>query len=311
MEILSAVSKELGINVNELRRLSSVAPKKYKVYTIPKRQSGFRLIAQPTSEIKRIQREVVKILASKLIVHDAAKAYKVSIGIKDNAKIHMANAYLLKMDFQNFFNKIKPALLFDKLHSQGVILSGEDKAFLEGILFWKPGKKRSITLVLSVGAPYSPFVSNFVMYDFDSYISNWCSTRNISYSRYADDITFSTAEKNILFEVPKVVRFALSLCAKGISLNESKTVFTSKAHNRHVTGVTLTVDGNLSLGRQKKRIISTLLHKYTLGILAKEDVLILKGFVGHALYIEPNFIARMKIKYGKEVIHDLFSEEGM
>lgn len=311
MEILSAVSKELGMNVNELRRLADVAPKKYKVYTIPKRQSGFRLIAQPTSEIKRIQREIVKKLASKLIVHDAAKAYRFSIGIKDNAKIHMANPYLLKMDFQNFFNKIKPTLLFDKIKSQGIILSNEDKMFLEGMLFWKPGKKRSVTLVLSVGAPSSPFISNFVMCDFDAYISKWCSARNISYSRYADDITFSTGEKNILFEVPKVVRQALSLCAKGISLNESKTVFTSKAHNRHVTGVTLTVDGVLSLGRQKKRVISSMIHKYTLGILAKEDVLSLKGFVGHALYIEPEFIARMKIKYGKDIMCAIFSEEGV
>ncbi|MEQ4740850.1 retron St85 family RNA-directed DNA polymerase [Klebsiella michiganensis] len=311
MEILSAVSKELGMNVNELRRLAEVAPKKYKVYTIPKRQSGFRLIAQPTSEIKRIQRAVVKLLASRLIVHDAAQAYKISIGIKDNAKIHMANPYLLKMDFQNFFNKIKPILLFDKLKSQGVVLSYEDRRFLEGILFWKPGKKRSITLVLSVGAPSSPFISNFVMYDFDAYISNWCTARSISYSRYADDITFSTDEKNVLFEVPKTVRYALSLCAKGISLNESKTVFTSKAHNRHVTGVTLTVDGELSLGRHKKRVISSMLHQYTLGILPKEDVMTLKGFVGHALYIEPKFIVRMKIKYGKDIIHELFSEEGM
>lgn len=311
MELLSAVSKELGININELMRLANVAPKKYKVYTIPKRQSGFRLIAQPTSEIKRIQREIVRVLSPKLVVHDSAKAYKNSIGIKDNAKVHMANPYLLKMDFQNFFNKIKPAIFFEKLERQGLILSIADKMFLEGMLFWKPGKKRSITLVLSVGAPSSPFISNFIMYDFDTFIHNWCFNKNIAYTRYADDITFSTAVKDTLFEVPKLIRNALQVYARGISINESKTVFTSRAHNRHVTGVTLTVDGELSLGRQKKRMISSLLHKYMLGILPDDDVRSLRGLVGHAVYIEPKFIERMKVKYGSAVIRNLYLEEGM
>lgn len=311
MELLSAVSKVLGIKINELMRLSNVAPKKYKVYTIPKRQSGFRLIAQPTSEIKRIQREIVKILSSKLSLHDSAKAYRYSVGIKDNAIVHRANPYLLKMDFQNFFNKIKPAIFFEKIERQGIVLSTADKNFLEGMLFWKPGKKRSITLVLSVGAPSSPFISNFIMYEFDEFIYNWCLTNKISYTRYADDITFSTSVKGVLFEVPKLIKNTLQVYAKGISLNESKTIFTSRAHNRHVTGVTLTVDGELSLGRQKKRMISSLLHKYLLGILSDDEVRSLRGLVGHAMYIEPKFIERMKVKYGNSVMRNLYVEEGM
>lgn len=308
MELLQAVSKELGITINELLHLANVAPKKYKVYTIPKRQSGFRLIAQPTSEIKNIQRTIVKLLSSRLTIHKAAKAYIADTGIKDNAKIHMNNPYLLKMDFQNFFNKIKPELFFDKLKPHNFSLSASDRDFLEGMLFWKPGKKRSITLVLSVGAPSSPFISNFVMCDFDNHLNNWCLKHKVSYSRYADDITFSSHEKDILFQIPKIVRRELLTHAKGMSLNESKTVFSSKAHNRRVTGVTLTVEGTLSLGRSKKRMISSLLHKYSIGILTFEDISNLRGLIGHALYIEPEFIDRMKLKYGENIINKLNSE---
>ncbi|HCN8126267.1 TPA: RNA-directed DNA polymerase, partial [Escherichia coli] len=53
-------------------------------------------------------------------------------------------------------------------------------------------------LVLSVGAPSSPFISNIVMSSFDEEISSFCKENKISYSRYADDLTFSTNERDVL-----------------------------------------------------------------------------------------------------------------
>ncbi|EAP1897912.1 RNA-directed DNA polymerase, partial [Salmonella enterica] len=284
------------------------APKKYKVYYIPKRGAGFRVIAQPTKELKNVQRFIVSLLQPKLPVHHKAMAYEYKKSIKDNALLHKDNNYILKMDFQNFFNKIKPDIFFSKLENTGLKLDSFDENTLRNLLFWRPGKKRSTTLILSVGAPSSPFISNFVMYDFDKSLDDWCRNNGITYSRYADDITFSTNIKDILCRVPKVVKKMLSLHVPGLSINESKTIFTSMAHNRHVTGVTLTPQGNLSIGRDRKRMLSAKIHKYSLGLLSSEEINKTKGMIAFANYLEGDFLLRLQKKYGCELITKFLME---
>ncbi|CNH75640.1 Retron-type reverse transcriptase [Yersinia aldovae] len=305
MSIYNQLCEKMKVDPVDLDFFSHNAPKKYKVYSIPKRTVGHRLIAQPTSELKEYQRALVSILEKSLPIHESAYAYRKNIGIKQNALKHVANSYLLKMDFQNFFNKIKPEIFFSKLLKANIEISDDDRKILKNLLFWKPGLRRSVTLVLSVGAPSSPLITNFVMYYFDEHMTNWCKKNKISYTRYADDITFSTNTKSILFSVPSIVRTILKQEIPGMSINESKTIFSSKAHNRHVTGVTLTTDNKISLGRKKKKEISALLHRFTLKILPPEDISFLIGLLSHAKNIEPVFLSRMKSKYGEDTFYNL------
>src|SRR5574343_1201175 len=87
--------------------------------------------------------------------------------------------------------------------------------------------------MLSIGAPSSPLISNFIMYFFDEKIQNICKENNTLYTRYADDLTFSTNVKNLLFEFPNIVAAILEEETQGqIKINNKKTVFSSKAHNR-------------------------------------------------------------------------------
>ena len=65
----------------------------------------------------------------------------------------------------------------------------QDKFFIEKILFWQPIKHRKTKLILSVGAPSSPVISNFCMYEFDNRIHAACNKLEITYTRYADDLT--------------------------------------------------------------------------------------------------------------------------
>lgn len=132
------------------------------------------------------------------------------------------------------------------------------------------------------------------MFDFDSAISEWCAEFGIVYTRYADDITFSTTRKNILFSVPKIVKNMLAEHASGITINEAKTIFTSKAHNRHVTGVTITTDGKLSIGRKRKKYLHSLVFKYSKGELTNDEVLYAKGLMSYCIHIERNIIIKMK-----------------
>lgn len=302
MLIEDTLCEKLNIKKHELRQFCLYATKKYKVYSIPKRTGGNRLIAQPTHELKKYQRIIISILMNALPIHSSAYAYREGLSIKDNALQHVNSSYLLKMDFQNFFNKIKPSLFFSALRIHNLTFSSADLSILESLLFWKPGVKRSKTLVLSVGAPSSPLITNFVMYSFDVQITKWCKDKGITYTRYADDISFSTNIKDVLFLVPNIVKKMLRETIPGMTVNESKTVFSSKAHNRHITGVTLSTDNNISLGRKKKKFISSLIFKFREGVLPAEEAQYLRGLLSHASNIEPLFIARMKKKYGEPTI---------
>lgn len=303
MSIFSTLADKLLMSEEELLRFALTMPRRYKKYEILKRNGiDTRQIAQPSRESKFIQRMIIDELRSVLRVHKAATAYEKETGIRLNALRHLNSRYLLKMDFKNFFPSITPELFFAVAESSGVEFEQVDKVFLEHALFFRA--KRRSRLRMSIGAPSSPFISNFVMNTFDHAMMKFCVERNISYTRYADDLTFTTNEKNVLFDLPKMVATLLAeYCFKKIRINSSKTVFSSKRFNRHVTGIVLTNNNELSIGRARKREIASLINSFRYGALSEDATLKLKGLMAHAYHIEPDFIARMKLKYSYEVVN--------
>ncbi|EJL6496554.1 RNA-directed DNA polymerase, partial [Vibrio cholerae] len=216
-------------NSNFTNLLRAIPSKHYKVYKIPKKRLGFRTIAQPTPAVKVIQKQIVDYLIPKTSIHTSALAYVSGKGVKDNALQHVKSDYLLKVDLENFFNSITPKMLVKALKHQGIDVSETDIMVLSQFLFWNITKKANGKLVLSIGAPSSPFVSNLVMFAFDQRMSKLCRSRDITYTRYADDLTFSTTHKNILFQHLNEVRKVLKKeFGARLVLNESKTVFSSK-----------------------------------------------------------------------------------
>ncbi|GAB2702346.1 retron St85 family RNA-directed DNA polymerase [Aliiglaciecola aliphaticivorans] len=308
VKLYKELTDKLSISRSSLTRFSDSAPKKYKVYTIPKRSSGQRVIAHPSKKLKNIQRELVNILSSTFRSHDSAFAYKKGLSIKDNAQKHINSKYLLKMDFSNFFNSITPSVLFLICEKNHIHWSRAEQRLLTNILFWNKTKSDGGKLVLSVGAPSSPLISNFVLFDFDCEINKFCSSYNINYSRYADDITFSTNQKGLLFGVPNVVKNILrDIYKDSITINDLKTVYSSKKHNRHVTGVTISSENKLSIGRARKRMISSLIHQYRIGTIGQDDALYLQGLLAFSISIEPEFIERMKLKYSENVVNSVLN----
>lgn len=306
MQIHQFLSTELATTKEQINQFALLAPNKYKIYSIPKRTSGSRVIAHPSKLLKNYQRKIIQLLTEVLPVHEAACAYKKGTGIKHNAMKHRKSKYLLKMDFQNFFHSITPSLLFSIVSKANVKFTREDKNLLTKLLFWSPSKRIRGKLILSVGAPSSPFISNAIMFFFDVSLSKICSEMGVTYTRYADDMTFSTNNKKILFDIPSIVKTLLIDEFEGfISVNESKTVYSSKAHNRHITGVTITNEGSLSIGRARKRYISSLIHKFKIGELPSEDVGYLQGLIAFSRDIEPQFEFRMIKKYSLDTLKNI------
>ena len=302
MNIIEFISEGLFLPADEVRNYINTIPRRYKKFTIKKRNGGERLIAQPARTVKQLQKAIAgHYLQDKVMIHERAFAYVNGRGIKENAEAHKNNQYILKMDFKNFFLSIKPEMFIGVLEKQGIKVSDDDSFVIRNLFFWK--LRRNSSLRLSIGAPTSPFISNVTMYFFDSEISDFCDGLNITYSRYADDLTFSSNQKKILFNIPIVVKKILSdVGLNSIKINKEKTVFSSKKFNRHVTGITLSNSDNLSLGRERKRLISSMIHHHKLEVLDIDEILKLKGYLGFAKHIEPSFIIRMKAKYGDEFI---------
>lgn len=311
LNLYAKLTKELNKSRSGIEGFIANAPMKYKVYTIPKRTSGQRVIAHPSKRLKVLQRALVAVLQPLLDTHPKAMAYKKGTGIKQNAELHKKNDYILKLDFNDFFNSITPEIFINHCVQKEIVLSDAEKKLLINTFFWNKTKKTDGKLVLSVGAPSSPFLSNVIMYNFDEFFENYCRQKNISYSRYADDLTFSTSDKNVLFQIVKLVKKQLRIMfSNKITINEFKTVFSSKAHNRHITGITINNNGELSIGRNRKRLISSLIHKFTLGKLDVELSRHLQGLLSFSSDIEPNFRSRMELKYSPELIEKIIKFRG-
>lgn len=304
------MSDILSLPAHDVARLIVRAPYAYKRYFIPKKSGGVRPIAQPAKETKVIQRLLVDNWFSQLPIHECAAAYREGSSIKANAERHKQNSYIAKFDFSNFFGSITEAdianhlsyVLSDKISAQSI----RDIARVSCVR-----DKVTSRLTLSIGAPSSPSLSNSIMYYFDLAVNSWCIDRNIVYTRYADDLTFSTNDKGATYEIEKLILETLkNIPYPRLQINTEKTVYASKKKQRRITGLIISNDNEVSLGRDKKRLISAMIHRHSNSELDEKSILHLQGLLGFAQDIEPLFVAKMRGKYTGRLISDLLSQRG-
>ncbi|MDD5388690.1 MAG: retron St85 family RNA-directed DNA polymerase [Gallionellaceae bacterium] len=299
MNLLERLTREFPITEREARILLLTAPSRYKTHYIEKRHGrGRRLIAQPTAEVKLLQRWALTEYVSQLPIHEAATAYRTGIGIREHAGKHADKHYLLKLDFKDFF----PSILGNDflLHAKSYASIAEaDAEFLMRLLFRYDKEKKDFSL--SIGAPSSPAVSNTIMYNFDCRLTSYCHEHEITYTRYADDLALSTNAPKRLDNAHIFVQHACSeLPYPRLVLNHEKTVFTSKKHKRLLTGLVLSNNGQPSLGREKKRIIRSMAHHYSKGELTHDEISYLRGMLAFTLSIEPLFVQSLKTMIGED-----------
>lgn len=304
MNIFERIQSDFSLSTRDVRVLLFTAAYRYKLHYIEKRHGrGKRLIAQPTAEIKLLQRWAVEKYVTQLPIHKAATAYRSGVSIKDHAAVHAANRYLLKLDFQDFFPSILGTHFLMHLKSH-MKISEEDANLLMRLLFRFDRERQDY--VLSIGAPGSPAVSNTVMYDFDNVLTIFCKTHGIIYTRYADDLALSTSKPKVL---DVAFQFIKQLCREmpypRLQLNDAKTVFTSKKHRRQLTGLILTNEGKPSLGREKKRLIRAMAHRFFLNQLSQDEILHLRGLLAFAFSIEPLFFGSISRMIGEGAFHRL------
>jgi RNA-directed DNA polymerase len=158
---------------------------------------------------------------------------------------------------------------------------------------------------LTIGAPSSPGLSNALCFELDLQLSQLADRLGLTYTRYADDMFFSTGEKNVLREVEQEVAATLSAldCPGELKLRTGKTRHSSKRGRRQVTGLVLGSDGRVHLGRSRKRFIRREIHRWEK--LSDEQKRELAGMLAFAMSIESNFMNALILKYGPKRIAEV------
>ncbi|MGS4885603.1 retron St85 family RNA-directed DNA polymerase [Roseibium sp. MB-4] len=294
MTVADLICRRFSFSPAELQAYAQTCPYRYKTYPIDKRNSEQkRWISQPSKDLKAVQRLVLsEFLGPKLTVHASAKAYKADTNIMDNAGPHLKNRYLLKMDFRDFFPSIR-ALDFIHHLLKNEIVHEETEANLLARIFFK---HHDGDLCLSIGSPGSPMISNALLFSFDDNISDKSRRSGIDYTRYSDDLTFSTNKKNLLFSWPTLIKEELTaLDSPNLEINSEKTVFSSKKFNRHVTGITITNDGKASVGRDNKRALRSRI--YNASTLDEDGLARLRGYISFVNQVESDIVSKLWKKY--------------
>ena len=300
-KLLGLLSENTGLSESDLRKLILSAPDRYKVFYIEKRSGGWRKIAQPARPVKFLQRIFIDTILSHIPIHDSATAYRKNYSIRDNAIPHAGNGPILKLDFKDFFPSIKSADWRKYCYEFGILGDSDDVLLSEYLLFFR--EKGARDLRLSIGAPSSPMISNIIMSRFDELISDKIAAEKVTYTRYADDMTFSGPRTGHLVNVIKLVNATLrEVEHPKLRLNHEKTTRITRKFHRTVTGLTLSNDGRVTIGREEKRRINAGVHNALHGTISDEMLTELAGRIAYANSVEPEFVEALRRRYGSDTV---------
>lgn len=255
----------MGHTSEELAAIIRTRHTRYKVFTIQKRNGGRRRIMAPYNDIKALQLFIKNAILDKLSHPSYVTAFTKGRSIVSNAKMHEAQAYIKKYDIENFFESIsiyKVCNAFNRIGYDNIVswrLAEICTTYVDKDRYtWMQNEKpEAAELVkdlvelppfLVQGAPTSPQVANLVCYRLDKRLQGLANKLGCSYSRYADDITFSCSEKNML---PKDYVIKSILRQEGFNLNKKKTSLSHKGQQQKVTG--LLVDDHVRVPGAYKR----------------------------------------------------------
>ena len=297
--LIERIQLHTKLSARHLEWYAETASKRYKVYYIPKRNGGMRLIEHPSKELKAIQRWICKGMLERLPVHVCATAYRPGAGIKVNVALHALTNFTLRVDLESFFPSFTENGVekFIDLRNQqlSLALSPQDIKFVSRIVC-RNGR-------LTIGAPTSPALTNAMMYDFDCAASEWCNSKDLIFSRYADDIFISSNNPNCLNEALDYIRAEIDKFSfANLKLNAGKTVFLSRRYRRTITGLVISSSREISIGRDRKLAIKDSVYKFKSGLLQPEEIGKIAGMISFIKDVEPRFYDTLSRKYGEEII---------
>jgi RNA-directed DNA polymerase len=223
----------------------------YKKYKIKKSNGKLREIKQPNKELKAIQAWILRNILDKITPSKYATAYVIGKNLSDNIKPHINNRYFLCLDIKEFFPSINIYLVIDMFINIGY---SSRAALLLGRLC-------TCYDYLPQGGVTSPSISNIIASRLDRRIAGYCNRRNITYTRYADDIVFSSNNPKILSHTKYVVSKIIE--SENFTINKDKTRFLGPKQSCVITGlVKNNSQPRYGIGKKQKRLMRVVMHRY-------------------------------------------------
>ena len=262
----SSVAKLLGVPYDRLvyHIYRVEKSKRYKIFELPKKSGGYRQISTPITALKIIQRKLNQVLQAVYKIKPSVHGFIQGKNIVTNAKVHAGKRYVLNIDLKDFF----PSINFGRV--RGLFM-----AFPYGL---NPDVATVLAQIcchnnqLPQGAPTSPIVTNMICAKMDSQLQHLAKECKATYTRYADDITFSTTlpkfPPRLAYTVTEegteklVLGDALLniITENGFTINEQKIRLQTRGNHQSVTGLTTNKFPNVD--RKYVRQIRAMLHAW-------------------------------------------------
>jgi hypothetical protein len=224
----------------------------YKTYERPKKSGGVRIITVPPIWLKRLQRRINDVFLTPLGAHPCAHGFVKGRSIVSNAIGHVGKQIVVGCDIKAAFPSTSWRLVRFALHRDLGDRIGSHAQFLLVDFCCHGGG-------LPIGAPTSPALLNRVLLVADITLQAEAETREVTYTRYADDLCFSGGPKAL--ELLPVARRVLG--SAGLALDPKKTNIFRRGRRQMVTG--LVVNDQASTPRRLRRKLRAAVHRMEMG----------------------------------------------
>lgn len=286
------LSLEIGLPVQYLVRLSQRSDRCYQSFYKRKSSGAKRRIDAPNKELKGIQSWILRNILSQANLSKSAHGFIQGKGIKTNAVEHCDQRYLLCMDIEDFFPTIDDNKVYQVFYE--LVKNKETAQILTGLTCFKKH--------LPQGAVTSPMLANIVFYPIDEQLTNLSQKRRITYTRYADDLSFSGNVKPRVLEMMNQCEQILN--KNNFKVKRSKTRIMSGKGAKIITGLRIN-KGKPSIGRVRKKELRAAIHNLIVKKNETADSHWIIGMLSFLKDIEPktyesfiNYIDTLKTRSG-------------
>lgn len=269
LETAEQIAEAMGITVSALRFLafsrSTSLVTHYVRFEIPKKTGGTRQISAPLPRLKRAQRWVLDNILDKVALHDAAHGFRKQRSIVSNARPHVGAEVVVNVDLKDFFPTLEYRRIRGAFRGLGygeaaatifALITSEpevDEIELDGQTFYVANGARR----LPQGAPTSPAITNIVCRRLDARLAGAANKLGFTYTRYADDLTFSGPRTGDAGAMLDRIRFIAT--DEGFAEHPHKTRVLRRGRRQEVTGVV--VNHQLGVDRETLRKFRALLFQ--------------------------------------------------
>jgi len=271
METLEDFSKLTHVSIYTIYQLSKNSAEYYRTYEIPKKNGKPRTISQPSKKLKGFQSWILNNILNQLNVSSSCKGFEKNTSIVDNVEPHKLASAILTLDLKDFFPSINNYKVYNVFKSIGY------NNFISSILT----KLCTHNDGLPQGGPCSPKLANLSTWTLDVRIQGYVGRRGITYTRYADDLTFSGLNPNKIIKIKSTINAIIE--DEKFKINPNKTRVAGLGRSRKVTGLIIS-DDKFGIGKQKYKDLRAKIH-HLVHVSEQSNIKLLREVQGWLSYL--------------------------